>query len=157
MRAPTLLLAPMLLVPASNAGGQSLPYPQPDTQAMSTVQVTAPFEPVRVTADQARQIEGSYAMSNGWSLAVRTGRRHIEATIDRQQPMRLFAVSPYTFSSRDGSVVMLFNLGNWGDAMTMRYVFDSRMAQAVQVSGSLAARRLTLICSAQRRRESPQP
>ena len=140
MRAPSLLPATVLLVLASSAGGQSLPYPKPDAQAMPTVQVTAPFKPAQVTSDQARQIKGSYAMSNGWFMDVRTARRHIDATIDRQQPMRLFAVSPYTFSSRDGSVVMHFNLGHWGDEMTMRYVPDQRTAQAVEVSGAMAQR-----------------
>jgi hypothetical protein len=140
MRTLSLMLPVSLLVLASSTGAQNLPYPKPDAAPMSRVEVTAPANAVRVTSDQARQIKGNYAMSNGWSLEVRTAPRHIEATIDRQPPMRLYAVSPYKFASRDGSVNMQFNLGNWGDDMTMSYRPDPRMAQVIEVSASVAQR-----------------
>lgn len=141
MRPVSLLFPACLLALASSAGAQTLSYPQPDDPSMSTVQVTAPPKPIRVRDVQAEKIGGSYAMSNGWHLRVRTGSRHIDAIIDNQRPMRLLAVAPYKFSSRDGSVNMEFNKGIEGDDMQMSYLPDPRLAQVVVLSSEPIAQR----------------
>ena len=140
MRPLSLLIPASMLVLASSTGAQTLPYPQPDTASISTVQVTAP-KTVRIRDDQAHLIGGSYDMSNGWYLKVRTAPRYIIATIDKQQPMRLLAVAPYKFVSRDGSVTMDFNQGTWGEDMTMSYIPDPRLAQVVVISSVPIAQR----------------
>ena len=139
MRPLSLLIPASLLAIASSTGAQTLPYPQPDT-AMSTVQVTAP-KTVRIRADQAYQIGGTYEMSNGWYLKVRTAQRHIDATIDQEKPMRLLAVAPYKFASQDGSVTMDFNQGHWGEEMSMSYIPDPRLARVVVLSSTPIAQR----------------
>lgn len=141
MRPVSLLFPACLLALASSAGAQTLPYPQPDDPSMSTVQVTAPPKPIRVRDLQAEKIGGSYAMSNGWYLRVRTGARHIYATIDNQPPLRLLAVAPYKFSSRDGNVIMEFNKGNEGDDMQMSYMPNPSLAQVVVLSSTPIAQR----------------
>jgi hypothetical protein len=140
MRSLSLLLPASLLVLASSAAAQVLSYPQPDTAPISTVQVTAPIKTVLLREDQARQIVGSYAMSNGWSLKVRAGRRYIDATIDSEKPMRLVALSPDKFVSGDGNVTMEFNQGAVGDEMVMSYVPDRRFAERVTISSLMAQR-----------------
>lgn len=136
---PPLLLLPASLLLASSALAQTLPYPRTEP-AMSTVQVTAPMKTVRIQPDQAYVIGGTYAMSNGWHLKVRTASRHIDATIDNQQPLRLFAVAPYQFASPDGNVRMEFNRGEWGEDMLMSYVPDPRLAQAIVLESRTAQR-----------------
>jgi hypothetical protein len=140
MRPLSLLLPASLLLLASSPGAQNLAYPHADSASVSSVQVTAPVKGVMLFADQAAQIARSYAMSNGWRLQVRTGSRHIDATIDNQRPMRLLAVSPDKFVSRDGNVTMEFNQGSYGDDMTMSYVPDPRLAQVVVLSSRMAQR-----------------
>jgi len=137
---PVFLLPASLLLAAS-AGAQNLPYPRVDDTAMSSVQVTAPPKTVRILPDQAGMIKGTYAMSNGWYLKVRTGQRHIDATIDNEKPMRLYAVAPYKFASSDGNVNMEFNRGTWGDDMLMSYKPDSRLAQVIVISTEAVAQR----------------
>lgn len=139
MRSPLLLLPASVLL-ASSALAQTLPYPRTDDPAISTVQVTAPMKTVRIQPDQAYVIGGTYAMSNGWHLKVRTASRHIDATIDNQQPLRLFAVAPYKFASPDGNVRMEFNRGEWGEDMLMSYVPDPRLAQAIVLESRTAQR-----------------
>lgn len=117
-----------------------MPYPQPDTEPTSTVRVQAPAAAAYVTEDRARQIAGSYAMSNGWHLKVRSAARYIDARIDNEKPMRLRAVSGDKFVSRDGSVTMQFNQGETGDDMTMSYIPDARLAQVVVISSRMAQR-----------------
>jgi hypothetical protein len=140
MRPLSLLLPASLLVLAASASAQNLPYPQADSVPASTVQVTAPIKPVLLFADEAERVAGSYAMSNGWRMQVRTGTRHIDAKIDNQKPIRLLAVSPDKFVSRDGNVTMEFNQGSYGDDMTMSYVPDPRLAQVVVLSSRMAQR-----------------
>jgi hypothetical protein len=140
MRPLSLLLPVSLLVLASSASAQNLPYPQPDSAAISTVQVTAPIKSVLLYPDEAEQIAGSYAMSNGWRLKVQPNSRSIDATIDRQKPLHLVAVSKDKFVSRDGNVTMEFNQGSYGDDMTMSYVPDPRLAQVVVLSSRMAQR-----------------
>lgn len=140
MRPFTLLLPASLLVLASSAGAQDLPYPQPDTGSVSTVQVS-PAKTVRIRDEQAANIVGSYAMSNGWYLKVRPATRHIEAKIDDRAPLRLLAVAPYKFASPDGSVTMEFNRGNTGEDMLMSYMPDPRLARVVVISSAPLAQR----------------
>jgi hypothetical protein len=141
-----MIMRPLILIPASlllaaGAGAQNLPYPRADdTAAMSTVKVTAPPRTVRIQSDEVRTIVGTYEMSNGWYLAVQTGQRHIDATIDNEKPMRLYAVAPYKFSSSDGNVKMEFNRGPWGDDMLMSYVPDPRVAQVIVLTSEVAQR-----------------
>jgi nitrogen fixation protein len=138
MRTLFLLAASMLL--ATGTVAQTLPYPRTETDPMSTVSVNAPPKTVRVRPDQAETIGGSYAMSNGWRLKVRTAARHIDATIDREEPMRLYAVAPYRFASIDGNVNMEFNRGPEGQDMLMSYVPDRRLGQVVVISSQVAQR-----------------
>src|SRR5689334_9638811 len=140
MRPISLLLPASLFTLAAGALAQTLPYPQVDPSPVSTVQVTAPVKPVLLFADDADKVAGTYAMSNGWRLQVRPGSRHIDAKIDNQKPMRLLAVSPEKFVSRDGNVTMEFNQGSYGDDMTMSYVPDPRLAQVVVLSSRMAQR-----------------
>ncbi|MFC0132593.1 hypothetical protein [Massilia eurypsychrophila] len=135
-----LLSCASLLMLAAAAGAQTAPYPRPDSAPMSSVQVSAPVRPVLLRAEQARQIAGSYEMSNGWTLKVRPGSRYIDAIIDREQPMRLLAVSPDKFVMGDGNVVMEFNRGDAGEDMLMSYVPDPRLADRVTISSTLAQR-----------------
>ena len=136
----TLFLLPASLLLAASTGAQTLPYPRPDADQMSSVSVQGPPKTVRVRPDQAEMIGGSYAMSNGWRLKVRTGSRHIYATIDNEEPMRLDAVAPYRFASADGNVNMEFNRGAEGQDMLMSYVPDQRLGQVVVISSTLAQR-----------------
>lgn len=133
-------LLPASLLLAASAGAQTLPYPHPDADPMSSVTVKAPLKTVRVRPDQAELIGGSYDMSNGWRLKVRTGARHIDATIDRERPMRLYAIAPYRFASADGKVDMEFNRGPMGEDMLMRYVPDERLGQVVVISSAIVQR-----------------
>jgi hypothetical protein len=125
---------------ASSAGAQNLPYPPSDTTAISTVQVTGLAKTVRIREEQARKIGGTYAMSNGWNLKVRTTPRYIDAVIDKQAPMRLLPVAPYRFASSDGNVTMEFNRGVDGDDMMMSYIPGRGLAQVVLTSESIAQR-----------------
>lgn len=136
----TLLLLPASLLLAASTGAQTLPYPHLDSDQISSVSVKGPPKTVRVRPDQAEMIGGSYAMSNGWRLKVRTGSRHIDAAIDNEEPMRLYAVAPYTFASADGNVNMAFNRGAEGQDMLMSYVPDRRLGQVVVISSAIAQR-----------------
>lgn len=139
MRISSVLPAALLLL-ASTAEAQSLPYPQADTASGSTVVVTGALKPVRINEDQAQQIAGTYQLSNGWRLKVNPASHTIAATIDKQKPLRLFAVAPYKFASGDGRVTMEFNRGEMGDDMMMRYAPDPRLADMVVISSSIAQR-----------------
>ena len=138
MRPLSLLLPASLLLLASSALAQTQPYPQ--TAPLSTVQVTAPARTVWIDRDQARELAGSYAMSNGWHLKIRPAVRHIDAAIDDQPPMRLMSVGEDKFVSADGNVTMEFNRGQAGDEMLMSYRPDPRLAQVVVISSRLAQR-----------------
>jgi hypothetical protein len=140
MRPVSLLLPVSLCMLAAGAVAQTMPYPQADAVPVSTVEVTAPIKPVLLFAEDAEKVTGTYAMSNGWRLQVRPGSRHIDAKIDNQKPMRLIAVTPEKFVSRDGNVTMEFNQGSYGDDMTMSYVPDPRLAQVVVLSSRMAQR-----------------
>jgi hypothetical protein len=140
MRPVSFLFPASLFVLACGASAQTMPYPQLDAESGSSVQVRAPATRVYLTEDQARQIRGSYAMSNGWRLKVQTASNYIDARIDNESPMRLRAVSRDRFVSRDGSVIMQFNQGKYGEDMTMSYIPDRRLAQVVVISSQVAQR-----------------
>jgi hypothetical protein len=140
MRPLSLLLPASLLVLASSTLAQTTPYPRPDAGPISTVQVTAPVKTLRIDDDQAFDLRGSYAMSNGWTLKVSPTSRFISAAIDNEKPMRLQQVAPDRFVSADGNVTMEFNRGNAGDEMTMSYVPDQKLAQVVVISARIAQR-----------------
>jgi len=127
-----------LLTSASSA--QTTSYPLEDTVPVTAVIVSAAARPIRIMEDEARQIAGTYKMSNGWRMKVRPGVRTIDTTIDKQKPMRLLAVSPYKFASGDGRVTMEFNRGDFGEDMIITYAPDSRLADVVVVSSSVAQR-----------------
>ncbi len=54
--------------------------------------------------------------------------------------MRLVALSPDKYATRDGNVTMEFNRGSSGDDMVMSYVPDRRLAQVIVVKATLAQR-----------------
>jgi hypothetical protein len=138
MRPLSLLLPASLLLLGSSALAQNQSYPQ--SASLSTVQVTAPARTVRIDPNQARELTGSYAMSNGWHMKVSSAARHIDATIDDQQPIRLASVGENRFVSADGNVTMEFKRGAAGDEMLMSYRPDPRLAQVVVISSQLAQR-----------------
>ncbi|THC41847.1 hypothetical protein [Massilia sp. Mn16-1_5] len=140
MRPLALLLPATLLLTASSAPAQTTPYPPADTAAISTVEVTAPAKIIRIRPEQAEKIGGTYDMSNGWHLKVRTTSRYIDATIDNQRPIRLVATTPYHFSSGDGNVRMEFNRGEYGDDMLMSYVPAPGLAAIVVSAAPIAQR-----------------
>ena len=140
MRISLALVSVPLFLLASSAQAQSMPYPQADTAPDATVRVTGALKPVRIYDDQAKQIAGTYALSNGWRLKVSPSSRTIAATIDKQKPLRLFAVAPYKFASGDGRVTMEFNEGAMGDDMIMRYAPDLGLADMVVITSSIAQR-----------------
>ena len=71
---------------------------------------------------------------------METASRYIDARIDNEKPMRLRALSEDKFVSRDGSVIMQFNQGKYGEDMTMSYIPDRRLAQVVVISSRMAQR-----------------
>ncbi|KQQ97126.1 hypothetical protein [Massilia sp. Leaf139] len=135
MRPLPLLLSALLLPCVAFAQTDSSALPDP----VSTVQVTAPVKTMRIQPDQAKDLIGSYAMSNGWTMKVRPSSRFIDAAIDERQPIRLVQVAPYRFVSSDGNVTMNFKEGD-GEDMTMSYVPDRRLAQVVVVRARMAQR-----------------
>lgn len=142
MRSLVLALPVSLFLSAAPAGAQTNQYPQTDPEAMTTVQVTAPpaTPAFRIWDYQAEAVSGAYALSNGWRLKITPARDGITAQIDRQKPVRLVALSADKFVSRDGNLDMEFNRGADGGDMVMRYVPDSRVAQVIVVTTTLAQR-----------------
>lgn len=136
-----LLLPATLLLTTTPAAAQSNAYPVTDVPAMSTVQVTPPAGALRVTDADLDEVSGTYAMSNGWRLKVEPGSSGIVARIDRQRPMRLIALSPDRYVSRDGNVSMDFNTKGDVNEITMSYIpADSLTAQRVVLTSRLAQR-----------------
>lgn len=135
-----ILLSASLLLSATGVDAQTMSYPPADTAPIASVQVSAPGKTSRIRAAEAEKISGGYDMSNGWYLRVITSSRYIDATIDRQKPIRLAAVAPYRFVSGDGNVTMDFNRGADGEDMRMTYVPDLRLGQRVVLESRLARR-----------------
>ncbi|MFS2217153.1 hypothetical protein ACCD08_21835 [Telluria sp. Tellsp104] len=136
MRPLSLRLIPVLLVSASGTQAQTLAPDDP----VAVVQVKPMDGPYRLRNEQARQIAGTYEMSNGWSVDVRPDMRHVDVLIDRNRPLRLLAISPRKFVSGDGNVTMEFSRGNDENDMTLRYVPGVGMAEVVLTSVSIAQR-----------------
>lgn len=140
MRPLHSLFSASLFLLASSALAQTLPYPRAADAPISTVQVTAPVKTMTIFPDQAAELAATYAMSNGWRLKVRPTSRFINATIDNEKPIRLVQVERNKFVSGDGKVTMQFNLGEWGEDMTMSYVPGQDLAQVIVVSTRMAQR-----------------
>jgi hypothetical protein len=136
MRPLSLMLIPVLLVPASGTQAQTLQPGDP----VAVIQVKPLDGPYRLRNEQARQIAGMYEMSNGWSIDVRPDMRHVDVVIDRQTPLRLLAISPRKFVSGDGNVTLEFSRGNDDNDMTLRYVPAAGQAEVVVTSASFAQR-----------------
>jgi len=139
MRPLFLAAAATLLLAASNAYAQTSPYPITN-ESISTVEVTAPPHAVHVSDQDLRTVSGTYALSNGWRLHVRPGWNGVYARIDDQPPMRLIALSPDKYVTRDGNVAMEFNRGPDGDDMAMSYVPDAQLAERVVITATMASR-----------------
>lgn len=140
MRISLLAIPALMFLVAPGAGAQSANYPASDTDAIATVQVTAPPHGVRVSSDETRAVAGMYALSNGWNMHVRPALNGLYAWIDEQPPMRLIALSPDKYVTRNGSVAMEFNRGADADQMLMSYVPQQNLAAVVTVRATMAAR-----------------
>ena len=143
MRPLSILITASAFVLAASAGAQTQPqpqpYPRPDTAPISTVTVTGPTKAVRLMPDEVREIAGTYNMENGWLLEVRGKPAYIDATIDKEKPMRLKAVSKTKFVSGDGNVTMEFKQGT-GEDMKMTYVPDPSKPSMVSIPAQKAKR-----------------
>lgn len=142
MRSPhplAVALAVSMTLFVADAAAQSRPLPA-SSGPISSVEVTAPARTVRVYQDDLDAVRGTYAMSNGWRMEVSPAPGGIAAKIGRDRPMRLVALSPDKYASRDGNVTMEFNRGDSGDDMVMSYVPDPRLAQIIVVKATLAQR-----------------
>lgn len=140
MRILSLLFPASLAVLASNAGAQSKNYPLTNPEPTSTVQVRAPTPAFQFREYEAEAVSGAYAMSNGWRMKVEPADDGIVATIDKQRPIRLVALSADRYTTRDGNVWMEFNRGRYGEGMLMSYVPGPRLAQVVMGATAVARR-----------------
>jgi hypothetical protein len=139
MRRLSLILYPALLLAAAGASAQEQKANQlpSESEAAPKVQVTAEAPPFQFRDYQAELISGGYKMSNGWRMQVASASDGIVAQIGKAHPIRLVALSPDLYATRDGNVTMQFNRGPQGEDMLMSYVpAGSSIAQAVVVSTS---------------------
>jgi len=136
----SLFIASASLLAAAGVHAQTPGAAPVPSDAISSVQVRAPVNAMRIRDDQARQITGAYGLSNGSYLKVHTASRHIDATIDHDTKLRLYAVAPYRFVSSDNKVTMEFNRGPAGDDMLMSYVPEMGLARITVASAPLAGR-----------------
>ena len=148
MRSLSLILCPALLLAAAGAGAQeaaqaqapSQDYPLTQPDSVSTVKVVATPQAFEFWEYEAEAISGGYKMSNGWRMKVDPSSDGIVARIDKQRPIKLVALSRDMYATRDGNVTMEFNRGPLGEDMLMSYVPQSRTAQRVVVTSTLAQR-----------------
>jgi hypothetical protein len=105
------------------------------------VQVRGQIRRHRLDPDEARKIRGTYAMSNGWTVRVTPQVRRVFITVSDGAPVELLAQSADKFSSADGNIAAMFNLGPWEDDIVMSYVPDARLSdqRVIIGSGALAA------------------
>lgn len=141
MRPLSLMLCPALLLAAAGAGAQTASaqtqdYPLTAPESVSRVEVVAPPQAFEFWEYQAELISGGYKMANGWRLKVDPTADGIVAQIDKQRPIRLVALSPDLYATRDGNVSMQFNRGPLGEDMLMSYVPGPHMAQVVVSTAS---------------------
>jgi len=137
---PLFLILPVSVLLASNVGAQEQQAPQTEPGSVSQVQVTAETPQFQFRDYEAEAISGGYKMSNGWRMKVDPASDGIVAQINKERPIRLVAVSRDRYVAPDGNVFMEFNRGTQGDQMLMSYVPDSRTAQRVVVTSTLAQR-----------------
>jgi hypothetical protein len=143
MRRLSLILYPALLLAAAGAGAQEqTPNQLPtESQPAPTVQVTAEAPAFQFWDYQAELISGAYRMSNGWRMQVASTTDGISAQIGKAHPIRLVALSPDLYATRDGNVTMQFNRGPQGEDMLMSYVpAGSSVAVVVSTSTTVAQR-----------------
>lgn len=136
------LAVPAALLLMAPAGAQTGQTPYPAIAPSSTVQVTAPAPTYDIWPHEQERVVGTYAMSNGWRMAIEPSRDGIEARIDKRRPIRLVATSADSFVSLDGNVSMEFNRGQYGD-MLMSYVpetGDPRLAERIVIKATMAQR-----------------
>jgi hypothetical protein len=136
MAAPTLAMA---------QAGRTTAAPQIDEevkQALAEVQVRGQPRHYRLEPSEIKQVSGTYAMSNGWTVRVVPRMRHVYMHINDKPPIELFPQSADKFASADGNIATVFNLGMLGDDIVMSYVPDSRLSdqRVIVGSGVLAAR-----------------
>ena len=137
---PLFLILPVSVLLASNVGAQEQQAPQTEPGSVSQVQVTAETPQFQFRDYEAEAISGGYKMSNGWRMKVDPASDGIVAQINKERPIRLVAVSRDRYVAPDGNVFMEFNRGTQGDEMLMSYVPDSRTAERVVVTSTLAQR-----------------
>jgi len=150
MRSLPLILCPALLLAVAGAGAQeaaqaqsqapSQDYPLTQPESISRVEVVAQPRAFEFREYEAEAISGGYKMSNGWRMKVDPSSDGIVAQIDKQHPIKLVALSRDLYATRDGNVTMEFNRGPLGEDMLMSYVPQSRTAQRVVVTTTLAQR-----------------
>jgi hypothetical protein len=140
MRPLFLILPVSVLMLASSAGAQTQQAPQTEPGSVSQVQVTAETPQFQFRDYEAEAISGGYKMSNGWRMKVDAASDGIVAQVNKERPIRLVAVSRDRYAAPDGNVFMEFNRGTQGDEMLMSYVPDTRTAQRVVVTSTLAQR-----------------
>jgi hypothetical protein len=151
MRLSTLLLslaaAGAIAAPAlaTAQAAQAAPAPQIDEevkQALAEVQVRGQTRHYRLEPSEVRQVSGTYAMSNGWTVRVIPRLRRVYMQVNDKEPIELFAQSADKFASADGNIATVFNLGMLGDDIVMSYVPDSRLSdqRVIIGSGALAGR-----------------
>jgi hypothetical protein len=137
MRPLSLILCPALLLAASSAGAQAQDTPPTEPESISRVQVVAQPPPFQFREYEAEAISGGYKMSNGWRMKVDSTSDGIVAQVGKQPAIRLVALSPDLYATRDGNVSMEFNRGALGEDMLMSYVpHGSPTAQRVVVTSS---------------------
>ena len=140
MRTQFLIFPVSLLLLASSAGAQTQHNSQTEPESVSQVQVTAESLPFQFRDYEAEAISGGYKMSNGWRMKVDPSADGIVAQINKERPIKLVAVSRDRYIAPNGNVFMEFNRGAQGDEMLMSYVPNSRTAQRVVITSTLAQR-----------------
>jgi len=111
-------------------------------QALAQVQVRGQVRHHRLDPSEARQVSGTYAMSNGWMMNVKPRMNRVFLSINDGEPIEMFAQSASKFASADGNIATVFGLGTWQDDVIMSYVPDARLSdqRVVIGSGTLARR-----------------
>ena len=146
MRLSTLLLslaAAGAMAAPTLATAQAAPQIDEEVkQALAEVQVRGQPRHYRLEPSELKQVSGTYAMSNGWTVRVIPQMRRVYMQVNDKDPIELFAQSADKFASADGNIATVFNLGMMGDDIVMSYVPDSRLSdqRVIIGSGSLAAR-----------------
>lgn len=123
-----------------SAGAQPLPTAPGAESILPEIRIAATMPRYPIRLQEARAVRGIYAMSNGWTMAVRPDWKKVYAEIDRRGEVELVALSADRFVSVDGRMAMEFNVGAQGDEVVLRYIPDAATAQVVEVRSTLASR-----------------